>query len=200
MKHTFLYLIIFFAINNVAFAQENEKNLLPIPQKREEIKQYIEEKKSELQPQIQEKRQEIKDQIEIQGQEQKTKLQILAQERVLKIISYIFEQFDAILVKFDGITLRIDTRITKLKEQGIPTKDLEDLVLKAKLKVQNSNALIAASKIELQTSITTETSKESIKSTIESCKVSLKEAQASLVGVIDALKIIENVDEELSVE
>jgi len=199
MKQVGIYAFgIFFALSAVVFAQEIDAPL-PLLQKREEIKQHIEQKQIELHPQIQEKRQEIQNQVETEG-EQKTKLQILAQERVLKIVSLVFEQLEAVLVKFDGIVVRIEARIAKLNEQGTSTTKTEQLLLEAKTQIEDSTALIAATKIELQTSIMTETSKEDIKKSIEACKTSLKETQQVLIDVIVSLKNLGNSDEELIID
>jgi hypothetical protein len=198
MKQLILFIFIFSAISYFAFAQDD--TLLPIIQKREDIKQYVEEKEQELHSQIQEKRQEIQVQIETQGGEEKTKLQILAQERILKIVTHIFEQLEAVLVKFDGIVMRIDARIIKLNEEGVSTTESEILLVHAKTKIEESSTLVAATKLELQKAITTEISKENIKKSIEICKISLKETQSSLIEVITSLKTEGNFEDDLLVE
>lgn len=166
------------------FAEE----ALTIPQKRDEIKQKIEEKKFELQDEIKEKQVEIKNKIASSSEEQKIKLQIFAQERVLNILVQIFEQFEAVLVKFDGIVIRIDARITKLDESNFDTTEQKELLKIAKQNIQDSTALVAATKLELQSLVTDEISKNQIKSSIQACKDSLKKSHQSLVDVVESLK------------
>lgn len=193
MKHVFIYITLFFAFSPFVFAQEQE--VLVIPQKQEEIKKHIEEKRTALQSQIQEKQEEIQEQI--RATSSKPSFEFFTQERTLKIISRIFEQFEAVLVKFDGIIIRIEARITKLNEQGISTLPIEELLLETKIQIKDSTALIIASKIELEKAIATEISKEEIKNTIEICKTSLKNTQTSLINVIVLLKNVDTSDEEL---
>ncbi len=200
MKKIILLLAAFLILGTPVFALETSTTTQAIPQKREEIKQRIEEKRMELQSQIQEKREEVKKQILEKKSDVKTRLQILAQDRVSKILLQIFERFEAVLVKFDGIVLRIETRITKLNEQDISTTESQELLILAKKQIEDSNALIAASKIELKAAVTTETSREDIRNTIEICKTSLKKSQDALIAVIASLKSVEGSDEELSVE
>ena len=185
-------LFVSFIFSNV-FAQEET---LIIPQKREEIKQKIEEKKGALQVQIEQKREEIKEQIDSVPEEQKTKLQILAQERVLKVLTHIFEQFEATVVKFDGIILRIENRIAKLENENIDVSQTKELLAVSKTKLQETTTLIAATKIELETLISSEISKDQIKTSVTLCKESLKEVKASLIEVIDSLKLFGDLSAE----
>ncbi len=200
MKHTVIAAVLLLGLGTTVFAQETTKSTSTIPQKREEIKEKIEQKKMELQPQIEEKRQAIKEQILDKKSEKGTQLQILAQDRVSKILSHIFERFEAVLVKFDGIVLRINNRITKLQEQGVDVTESKRLLEEAIEHIEESASLIAASKIELQETLTTPTSKEDIKTTIEICKTSLKKTQQALVAVIGSLKASDGTGEELLAE
>ena len=187
MKHA--HTIIFFFCILPIFAYAQEENLA-IPQKREEIKQKIEEKTDNLQLQIQEKRIEVKEQISLVKEDQQAKLQILAQERVSKIITQIFEQFEAMIVKFDGIILRLENRILKLEEENIDTTQSKELLAQAKLKLEEATTLIAATKLEIQTALLDDISKEQIKTSVVLCKDSLKNVKHALIEVINSLKMI----------
>jgi hypothetical protein len=187
MKHAHIIIFLLCIFPLCTSAQEEN---LTIPQKHEEIKQKIEEKINNLQTQIEEKRVEIKEQIRSTQEDQQTKLQILAQERVSKIITQIFEQFEAMIVKFDGIILRVENRISKLDEENIDTTQSKELLLESKEKLEEATALIAATKLELQTMLLSEISKEQIKTSIVLCKDSLKEVKQSLVHVINSIKIV----------
>lgn len=201
MKQIIFYTVLFFAFSTPVFAQQQSTSTISFPQKTQEIKQHIEEKKIDLSLEIQQKRQEIKSHIESGNLENKSKLQILSQERVFKIVTNVFELFEAVLVKFDGITTRIDLRISKLKEGGVNTEESENLLMIAKQKIKESTTLITASKIELQEAIKNEITKETIKSITDSCKNSLKETQNSLINVITSLKSSDLIDSEtISVE
>jgi hypothetical protein len=174
-----------------------EEQKLSLPQNREEIKQKIEEKKSEVQNKIEEKRAEIKGQIQQVAEEQKTEVQIFAQERILKILQQIFEKFDAVLVKFDGISERIDIRISKNEENGLDMTKQKELLAAAKENILQSTALVAATKIELDTLIKSATfSKEQIKKSVDVCKESLKTTQKSLVDVIESLKLVGDISSD----
>lgn len=197
MKKTILPLALFLLIGTSVYAQETSVTTATFPQKREEIKQRIEEKKNELQPLIEKKREEIKKQISEDQGEIKTKLQFFAQDRVSKVLIQIFERFEAVIIKFDGVVLRLENRITKLDEQNIDTTIPKELLLEAKTDIAQAIALITASKIELQKTLTQETSKEELKKTIEVCKTSLKEVQSSLIAVVISLKNLGETEDEL---
>lgn len=200
MKYTFICALIFSLLTSFAFAQEQAKPLSSLPQKKEEIKLHIDGKKEELKIQIEEKRVEIKNQFDLQKNGTTTRLQFFAQERVTKIVSLIFQQFEAVLVKFDGITLRLQARIQKLNDQGISTTVSETLLLNAQSKIQESTTLIVATKLELESAIAGEISKEQIKNSIDACKTSLKETQEALIDVINSLKQLDGSEEDLFAE
>jgi len=190
-----MYSILIGILASVSFVYAQEETLI-IPQKREEIKQKIEEKKSILQTQIVQKREEVKEQINSFPKEQKTKLQILAQERVLKAVTHIFEQFEATIVKFDGIILRVENRIAKLENEGVDATKTKELLEVSRVKLQETTALVAANKLELGALIATEISKDQIKTSVTLCKESLKEVKMSLIEVIDSLKLLGDVSSD----
>ncbi len=194
-----MYLFVFFSIP--AFAQEQATTTINFPQKIDEIKQHIEEKKIEFNFEIEQKRLEIKQQIELSNSlENETRLSILSHERVLKAVINVFELFDAVLVKFDGIITRIDARMSKLSEDNIDTLESEKLLDIAKEKLKESIILITSSKIELELAMEGNISKEEIKNIINSCKTSLKVTQSSLADVIDSLKSVSSDQEGISLE
>jgi hypothetical protein len=198
MKYILIIVSILFVFETPVFAEESTSTpLYRLPQNRQEIKQKIEEKKIKLETRIQDKQQEIKSFIEEKKEGQKTKLDIFTQQRVATILANIFERFDAVLVKFDGVVTRIESRITKLKEENVDTSASEKLLTQAKTKIEDATTLIAASKIELQTAITTQTSKQDIKDTLKICKTSLGETQQALISVITSLKGLSDVNDEL---
>ncbi|MEN9921444.1 MAG: hypothetical protein RLZZ517_422 [Candidatus Parcubacteria bacterium] len=193
MKYIYIPAVFFLMFSFVSA----EEQKLSLPQNREEIKQKIEEKKSEVQNKIEEKRAEIKGQIQQVAEEQKTEVQIFAQERILKILQQIFEKFDAVLVKFDGISERIDIRISKNEENGLDMTKQKELLAAAKENILQSTALVAATKIELDTLIKSATfSKEQIKKSVDVCKESLKTTQKSLVDVIESLKLVGDISSD----
>lgn len=186
MKYKAIVLIISLLYVTPLFAQEQNVQIL---QTREEIRQKISEKNLELQVQILEKQAEIKTQINsFASENQKTKLQIFAQERILKTLTKIFDRYEAVLIKFDGIVARIDTRIAKLEETNINTDSQKQLLALAKQNIQDSTVLLAATKLELENLIKAEVSKEQIKMSIELCKTSLKATHQSLLAVIATFK------------
>lgn len=199
MKQTILSFALFLILGTTVFAQETSLTIDALPQNRQEIKERITQKNIELQSQIEQKRLEIKEQNQKKEITTKVQLQIVAQDRVSKIVSQIYEKLEAILVKFDGITIRIEARIQKLKDKGMNTENAEALLTISKVNIEDTTTLIAASEFEIQNSLETKTSVEVIKSAIEECKISLKTIQSGLVEVVSSLKILGDT-EELSVE
>ena len=182
----YIFAVLFFASYSFVNAQEST---ISIPQKRVEIQQKIDEKKLILESQIQQKRLEIKEKIDALTPEQKPQFQIFAQEKTLKVISQIFERFEAVLVKFDGIILRTEAKITVLEEAGQDTLIAKELLETAKQDLASSTVLIAASKLELQDSVSKGITKDQIKIIVDLCKESLKNTQQTLMLVVENLKI-----------
>jgi hypothetical protein len=187
MKYKAIILIISLLYITPVFAQEQDLQIL---QTREEIREKILFKNSELQEKIELKRIEIKQKIEAISEEQKIKTNILIQERVLKIIIQVFEQLEAMIVKFDGIVIRIENRIAKLDAEDIDTSNTKELLIESKTKIEEATVLIAATKLELESRISTEISKEEIKASIELCKNILEETRLSLIKVVRSLKLL----------
>lgn len=230
MKKIFIGALVFFTLGTVVFAEDSVPNLQnrietqrverenrienrkaiveekrenrkeDFAQRRDEIKAHFEEQKIKLGSKVEEKRQEIKKRLEERKIDSKTRLEEGSKERILKITNHIFDKSEAFLVKFDGIVDRIEERITKLKDSGADTSEAENLLDQAKVKIEDTTTLLVATKLELQNSIDTETSKEEIKITIQDIKTSMKETHASLVKVIESLKNLGSSDEKTLTE
>lgn len=198
MKTSILYITIFLAVSTTVYAQEDSV-VLDIPQNKEEIQEKIESKAENIQSIISQKQEEVQVLIEEVPEEQKTKLIPTAQERVLKIITIVFERFGAFIVRYDSIVVRLENRILSIEQQGDSVEVPRELLEKAKLNLLESTALIIATKTELEKAISSETSLEAIRTSINLCRQSLQNTHTSLIEVITSIKA-NDIEETLSLE
>lgn len=174
------------------FVHSQEIGNLNVPvQTRSEIQEKILQKRIELQTQIQEKQIEIKSKIQQDLEIQKVRLPFSAQGRVLIALEKIFNRFDAVIVKYYGLTSRIESRIQKMKDEGVDTVKAENLLLIAKTKLDDSSSYTVASREELKNIVQQDSSKEIIQTTINQITNDLKGSYEALLNVIVELKVSE---------
>jgi len=190
-KFILLGLSIFILTGVFVYAQEDETEENPparMIQNREEIRDRMQEKREEMRGEISEKREEVRQTITERKEARKVQLQANAQERVLKITGKIFERFDAVLIKFDGITQRIESRITKLEEEGSDMTEARSALEDAQSNATETTALILATKEEIELLVSDESSKEGIRTLMTQVKVSLQETKKSFLKIISLIE------------
>lgn len=189
-KYIALYILMFCLSAGFVYAQELPNSNLPV-QTRDKIQEKIFQKRIELETRIQEKQIEIKNKIQQDLETQKIRLPFSAQGRVLIVLEKIFNRFDAVIVKYYGLTSRIESRIQKMKSEGIDTVKAENLLLIAKTKLDDSSSYAIASREELKKVIQQDSSKEIVQTTINQITNDLKESYNALLNVIVELKVSE---------
>jgi hypothetical protein len=189
-KYIALYILMFCLSANFVHSQEIGNLNVPV-QTRSEIQEKILQKRIELQTQIQEKQIEIKSKIQQDLEIQKVRLPFSAQGRVLIALEKIFNRFDAVIVKYYGLTSRIESRIQKMKDEGVDTVKAENLLLIAKTKLDDSSSYTVASREELKNIVQQDSSKEIIQTTINQITNDLKGSYEALLNVIVELKVSE---------
>jgi hypothetical protein len=189
-KYIALYILMFCLSTGFVYAQELPNSNLPV-QTRDEIQEKIFQKRIELETRIQEKQIEIKNKIQQDLETQKIRLPFSAQGRVLVVLEKIFNRFDAVIVKYYGLTSRIESRIQKMKNEGVDTVKAENLLLIAKTKLDDSSSYAIASREELKKVIQQDSSKEIVQTTINQITNDLKESYDALLNVIVELKVSE---------
>jgi hypothetical protein len=190
---TFIFLLLFLGLVSTTNAQESQ---IQIPQSKEEIQLRLETKKQTLQTQITQKRQEIKDALA--GSSDSIKLPITAQERVSKATAIIFDRLEAFIIRYDGLIQRLETRISNTPESDTKIKATQ-LLLDAKINLNESTTLILATRKEIEDSLLTKTSLEIIKTNVEICRASLKKTHDALLLTIRSIKAVDE-ENTLSLE
>jgi len=181
----------------VASAQEATSSLEQFPQTKEEIHTYFDARSSEFSVQVEEKQKEIRAQFEIQKEVNPG--QVILQDKLGKILSRIFERFEAVVVRFDGILERITARLEKLDEQNIDTSVVKKSIEEARARSAESIILISATQKELEDAVANGVSREQIRNSVTLCKESLKTTQDALTRVVEDLKNI-SAEEDISLE
>ncbi len=192
MKYILIVSFFLFPLSFV-FAEDSS---VTIPKTVEEIKQAVSEKKVKFKTEIEQKSLIIREDF-LNNIDKKAEIQIFTQQKLAQNTSEVFEKFEAVLVKFQGISDRIDVRIQKLEEKGVNTTKQKELLLIAKQNIAQSFVLISAIRSEIEPNIVmTPISKEYIQKYIFDVKENLKNTQKSLVDVIVSLKVAGDISSE----
>lgn len=194
-------LISLLTIPNFSFAQSStdnteDNNQTQAEQKKETIRDRIETRKEEVKQDVASKTEAIKNSV----QERKQTITDKMEEQVNKFTERLRERYDAAVNRLDVLTLRIESRIAKIKAVDIDVSEAEELLIDAKDKIATAKASIAL--IGTPETTTTDSTTSTDSSTVNALKNSfgetraqvakakedLKEAHAALVDVINGLK------------
>jgi chromosome segregation ATPase len=151
-----------------------------------------------LKEKVEAKRDEVKNKIE----ERKDDARERIETRFAKFMAKVVERLNAAAGRFDKITLRIESRLTKLEDEGADESKARALLITAKQKldiarISINNVNIAASST-ISASTTLKMNYPAIKNVVEKAKDDLKATQAALVDVIRNIKPGKNKDHATS--
>lgn len=199
MKKTAVAAMVFALALTTVSAQEDESGKSRadrVVQKRDEIRQSFEEKREgmedrilEKRTELQEKREEMKANRDERQAERRVRLEESAKERVTKVVERVFGRFEAFVARYEGFAGRIQSRIDKLDEKGVDTDEMQNLLDKAEDSLEDTVAVIAASKDEIKDLVEGESSKEEIRAIVSEAKVSLKKTHTAFVEAVKSLKV-----------
>lgn len=167
------------------------------PQTKEQIQAYFDARSAEFSVEVQEKQKEISSQFQVSTDISPG--QVILRDKIAEVLGRVFERFEAVIVRFDGIVQRINVRIEKLEEQGTDTEQVKLSLQEAQIEIKKSIILILAIQTELKLAISQGTSREQIKNMVDTCKDSLKTTQTALERVVEGLKNISE-EEDISLE
>lgn len=184
-------------IQSEVSAQEVEENQEPIIFDRNESKAKFEERKEQIQQKVEEKRLEIKESVSQMQGERRIKLHEQAQERVFTAIDKVLSRFEAVTVRYDGLTIRIQSRIDKMNQDGLDTSSALQLFIIAQENLDNSVADIAVAREKIKNMLQEESSKETLKALVLDLKTSLRTTHVSYIETVKALKEISLDSEEI---
>lgn len=144
--------------------------------------------RTELKNDIQEKRDELKKKIEARKNEKKQRLDEKKRENVVKALENIFKRLDGNVEKVVTIDGRLTTKINELQVAGTDVSDATALITSAKEALSKAQIDIAAAQALANEQAATSTSKEILKSLINTAEESVKSAVSSYRKVAEGIQ------------
>src|SRR3989344_1603302 len=138
-------------------------------------------------------RMDAKQKVEEKRAEIKKRLEAGVKERIKKHTAQIMRHLRATRERLTKLAERVETRINKLKENGVYTEESEALLTTAKAKITTATQAIELIPRELETALAGTTTQRDafaeIKTIVQKSETALKEAHRALVDVISSLKV-----------
>ena len=127
-----------------------------------------------------------------QVDERRTQLQVRAQERILNLAANMSNRMEAAIARIENISIRLESRISKLSAQGIDTTEAEAALASAKLSIEAAALSITAIDELVTTTVKAEDARKDwieVRKTFLATRDHLLTARAELRASVAALKV-----------
>jgi len=127
-----------------------------------------------------------------QVEERSTQLQARAQERILNLAANMSNRMEAAITRIENISIRLESRISKLSAQGIDTAEAELQLAGAKLSIEAATESIAEIDELVTSMVMGEAARKGwieVRKTFLTTRDHLRTAQAELRASVAALKL-----------